>query len=64
MIRHVVAAVLRRLGVSRSAAGGTLPPRRNDADSIPVTLSPGRRITDPDDAGALGLTVFRQEWRP
>lgn len=64
MIRHVVAAVLRCLGVTRSAAGGTLPPRRYDTESIPVRLSPGRRVTDPDDAEALGLTVYRQEWRP
>ncbi|MFW3473640.1 hypothetical protein [Streptomyces microflavus] len=64
LIRRALAATLRRLGLPGPAHGGTLPPPSHAADPIPVPLSPGRRITDPDDAEALGLTVYRQEWRP
>jgi hypothetical protein len=42
----------------RRASGGTLPPCKID-DSMPVLLSPGRQVTDPDEAEALGLTAHR-----
>lgn len=38
------------------AAGGTVTPRPVDPDVVPVFLSPGREITDPEEAEALGLT--------
>jgi hypothetical protein len=40
----------------RYANGGYLPSHPAD-DSIPVLLSEGKVITDPDEAEALGLTV-------
>lgn len=40
------------------ARGGVIQgPRDLGDDSIPFMLSPGRQITDPDEAAALGLTV-------
>lgn len=40
------------------AAGGAIPAAspQADPDSLPVLLSPGRAITDPDEAEALGPT--------
>ncbi|WP_326806621.1 hypothetical protein OHB04_02195 [Streptomyces sp. NBC_01775] len=53
-------AFLRRLlgGVPyRRARGGVLRPARKDDDSVLVALSPGKQITDPDEAEALGMTA-------
>lgn len=46
-------------GIGR-AAGGAISAASPRADSLPVRLSPGRAITDPDDAEALGLRVRRR----
>lgn len=59
-------AVIRRLfrtvalaarTLSRPAYGGTLPLYRPHPDGQLVILSPGRLITDPDEAEALGMTA-------
>jgi hypothetical protein len=53
-----------RLGLPhRRASGGVLPPRRTDDDSVPVFLSPGHQITDPDEAEALGMTAYARRLR-
>lgn len=41
MIRRLLAAALRRLGVPGPARGGTLPPYRPHPDEVLVYLSPG-----------------------
>lgn len=51
------------------AQGGTLSPYRPRPGERLVVLSPGRRIDDPDEAEALGLTsdakrMRRQRGRP
>lgn len=43
--------------------GGHLPRRKYSDDERPVELSPGRRITEPDEAEALGLTVDARRLR-
>ena len=45
------------------AEGGHLPRRKNSDDELLVELSPGRLITDPDEAEALGLTVDARRLR-
>ncbi|MFD4934473.1 hypothetical protein [Streptomyces virginiae] len=47
----------------RRSGGGTLPPPRPADDSVPVFLSPGRRITDPNEAEALGMTATARRLR-
>lgn len=48
----------------RRAEGGTIPPRRPaDDDSRWAMLSPGRQITDPDEAEALGMNVDAKRMR-
>ncbi|MFF4848813.1 hypothetical protein [Streptomyces sp. NPDC001194] len=44
-------------------SGGTLPPARPANDSIPLFLSPGSLITDPDEAEALGMTSTARRLR-
>ncbi|WP_143668301.1 hypothetical protein [Streptomyces sp. f150] len=63
MIRRLLAAALRRLGVPGRARGGTLPPYQPSPDDLPVRLSPGRQTTDPDEAEALGMTVSARRLR-
>jgi hypothetical protein len=67
-----VAAVIRRLfrtvalvarTLRRPAHGGALPPYRPDLDGQLVILSPGRLITDPDEAEALGMTADARRMR-
>jgi hypothetical protein len=45
------------------AHGGTIPAYRPRADEQLVLLSPGRRIVDPDEAEALGLTADAKRMR-
>jgi len=47
----------------RRRSGGTIPPVRPLGDSIPAFLSPGREITDPDEAEALGMTATGRRLR-
>lgn len=63
MIRRLLAAALRRLGVPGPARGGTLPPYQPRPDEVLVCLSPGRQITDPDEAEALGMTAYARRLR-
>lgn len=42
---------------SRRARGGHLPPPRARTGEVLVLLSPGRQITDPDEAESLGMNV-------
>lgn len=44
-------------------AGGSLPPYRPRPGERLVVLSPGRRIDDPDEAEALGLTADARRMR-
>ena len=46
-----------RGALRRRASGGEITPRRQDGDEVIVFLSPGRQITDPDEAEALGMTA-------
>lgn len=43
--------------------GGIITPSRMTEGAVPVLLSPGRRITDPDEAEALGMTVDARRLR-
>lgn len=54
---HLIGRLFRR------AHGGRIPPSGPPSDSIPVLLSPGRMITDPDEAEALGMTVTARRLR-
>ncbi|MGC4925493.1 hypothetical protein [Streptomyces sp. DT117] len=63
MIRRLLTATLRRLGFPAPAHGGTLPPYQPCPDEVLVRLSPGRRITDPDEAEALGMTASARRLR-
>lgn len=45
------------------ANGGQIKPRPASDDSIPIVLSPGKLITDPDEAEALGLNVDAERLR-
>lgn len=47
----------------RPARGGTLPPFRPRPDGQMAILTPGRPITDPDEAEALGMTATAQRLR-
>lgn len=64
MIRRLL-----RLFFRGHAHGGSLPSHHPRPGEQPVVLSPGRRIVDPDEAEALGLTadakrMRRQQVRP
>ncbi|WP_069751548.1 hypothetical protein [Streptomyces sp. EN16] len=63
MIRRLLTATLRRLGVPGPARGGTLPPYKPRPGEALVRLSPGRQITDPDEAEALGMTAYARRLR-
>lgn len=43
--------------------GGWLPPRQPRRGERLVVLSPGRQITDPDDAEALGMPATARRLR-
>lgn len=63
-MKGLIAFLRARLGIpSRRASGGAIAPRRFNVDSAPAVLSPGRRITDPDDAEALGLAADARRLR-
>ncbi|MFI1485811.1 hypothetical protein [Streptomyces sp. NPDC020747] len=53
--------LLRR--VFRRPRGGPLSPYRSRPGEQMVILSPGRRIDDPDEAEALGLTADAKRMR-
>jgi hypothetical protein len=53
--------LLRRL--FHRSRGGTITPSPMTEGAVPVLLSPGRRITDPDEAEALGMTVGARRLR-
>ncbi|MGW6946211.1 hypothetical protein ACWGHD_04710 [Streptomyces xanthophaeus] len=53
--------LLRRL--LRRPRGGNITPYAPQGDSIPILLSPGRRITDPDEAEVLGMTADARRLR-
>lgn len=53
--------LLRRM--FRRAHGGRITPAGPTSDSIPAILSPGRWITDPDEAEALGMTATARRLR-
>ncbi|MFH9765229.1 hypothetical protein ACH4N4_30150 [Streptomyces microflavus] len=63
MIRRLLAAVLRRLGVPGPARGGTLPPYQPRLGEVLACLSPGRQITDPDEAESLGMNASARRLR-
>lgn len=65
MIRRLLrtAALAIRTAVRSSPRGGQLPSRRPGPDERPVILSPGRTITDPDEAEALGMTATARRLR-
>jgi hypothetical protein len=58
----VIRRLLRRLFLGY-ATGGELPTYRPRSDEQLVILSPGRRITDPAEAEALGLTADARRMR-
>lgn len=58
MIRRLLAATLHRLGVPIPAQGGSLPSYQPRPSEVLACLSPGRQITDPDEAEALGLRTY------
>ena len=49
--------------MTSDATGGEIRPYKPADDSVPVMLSPGRLITDPDEAEALGLAVDARRMR-
>lgn len=53
----MIRCLLRRLLPFCYASGGTLPPHTPRGDEQLVILSPGREITDPDEAEALGYSA-------
>lgn len=61
-MRILPGSLLSILNRSR-AEGGHLPCRKHSDGERPVELSPGRLITDPDEAEALGLTVDARRLR-
>lgn len=63
MIRHLLRTLTLAARTRRPAHGGMLPPHRPGPDTRLVVLSPGRRITDPDEAEALGLTADARRMR-
>lgn len=63
MIRRLLAAALRRLGFPVPAHGGTLPPCQPRPGEALACLSPGRRIADPGEAEALGMTAYARRLR-
>lgn len=58
----MIRRLLRRL-FSGYARGGDLPAFRPRPGERLVLLSPGRRIDDPDEAEALGMTAYARRLR-
>ncbi|MFF7308198.1 hypothetical protein [Streptomyces sp. NPDC008137] len=58
----MIRRLLRRL-LPRPATGGEMLAYRPRLDEQWVMLSPGRRIDDPDEAEALGLTADARRMR-
>lgn len=58
----MIRRLLRRL-FPGCATGGEIPPYRPGAGDQLAVLSPGRRIDDPDEAEALGLTADARRLR-
>lgn len=58
----MIRRLLRRL-LSGYATGGEIPEYRPHSAEQWVILSPGRRITDPDEAEALGMTAEARRMR-
>jgi len=58
----VIRRLLRRL-FSGYTTGGTLPTYQPREGEQMVILSPGRRIDDPDEAEALGMTAAARRMR-
>ncbi|MDH6610358.1 hypothetical protein M2164_005993 [Streptomyces sp. SAI-208] len=50
-------------GLSVRPSGGSVPRRTPRPGEQLVILSPGRQITDPDEAEALGLTADARRMR-
>lgn len=64
MIRHLLRTLALAARAPRHRAhGGTLPAHRPRPGDRLVVLSPGRRITDPDEAEALGMTATARRMR-
>lgn len=64
MIRRLLRTLaLAVRALRRPAHGGTLPAYRPRPGEQLVVLSPGRRITDPDEAEALGMTADARRMR-
>lgn len=59
----MIRRLLRHLLPGRHARGGELPAFRPRPGERLVALSPGRRITDPDEAEALGMAVAARRIR-
>lgn len=58
----MIRRLLRRL-FPGSASGGEMPAYRPRPGEHLVVLSPGRRIDDPDEAEALGMTATARRMR-
>lgn len=59
----MIRRLLHRLLPSGHAEGGTLPPYTPREDSQLAFLSPGREITDPDEAEVLGMAATARRMR-
>ncbi|MGY1439557.1 hypothetical protein [Streptomyces reniochalinae] len=57
-----LAGYLASRAMGRHASGGEVRRRPID-DSVPAILSPGKQITDPDEAEALGMTAYVRRLR-
>jgi hypothetical protein len=61
-VEAVIRRLLRRLFPHYT--GGEIPAYRPRPGEQMVVLSPGRRIDDPDEAEALGMTADARRMRP
>nr|WTC12600.1 hypothetical protein OHA15_34190 [Streptomyces anthocyanicus] len=59
----MIRRLLRRLLLGQRARGGELPVFRPRQGEHLAVLSPGRRIDDPDEAEALGMTATARRLR-
>lgn len=61
---NLIGSLRRRLRALRSpASGGRLPAYRPQSDERMVALSPGKQITEPDEAEAMGMTQTARRMR-
>jgi hypothetical protein len=61
---NLIGSLRRTLRVLRSpASGGKIRAHQLQGDEKMVTLSPGKEITDPDEAEALGLSATARRLR-